>query len=60
MEEYLHGQDGYRYIEHNRAGREIVLYRGQECAPRDGHRVQLTIDPEPAKHCRERDRCSHA
>src|SRR5205085_40645 len=22
MEEYLHGQDGYRYIEHNRAGQE--------------------------------------
>ena len=30
MEEYLHGQDGYRYIEHNRAGQEIVLYRGQK------------------------------
>jgi len=44
MEEYLHGQDGYRYIEHNRAGQEIVTYRGQERAPRDGYRVQLTID----------------
>jgi cell division protein FtsI/penicillin-binding protein 2 len=44
MEEYLHGQDGYRYIEHNRAGREIVLYRGQERAPRDGYNVRLTID----------------
>jgi cell division protein FtsI/penicillin-binding protein 2 len=32
MEEYLHGQDGYRFIEHNRAGQEIVLYRGQERA----------------------------
>lgn len=44
MEEYLHGQDGYRYIEHNRAGQELVTYRGQERAPRDGYRVQLTID----------------
>ena len=44
MDEYLRGQDGYRYIEHNRAGQEIVLYRGQERAPRNGYRVQLTID----------------
>ena len=44
MEEYLHGQDGYRYIERNRAGQEIVLYRGQERAPRNGYQVQLTID----------------
>src|SRR4051812_20482781 len=44
MEEYLHGQDGYRFIEHNRAGQEMVLYRGQERAPRDGYRVHLTVD----------------
>jgi cell division protein FtsI/penicillin-binding protein 2 len=44
MEEYLHGQDGYRYIEHNRAGQEIVLYRGQERSPRNGYQVHLTID----------------
>jgi cell division protein FtsI/penicillin-binding protein 2 len=44
MEQYLHGQDGYRYIEHNRAGQEIVLYRGQEHAPRDGYQVHLTVD----------------
>src|SRR5204862_7102314 len=44
MDEYLRGQDGYRYIEHNRAGQEIVLYRGQERAPRDGYQVHLTID----------------
>ena len=44
MEEYLHGQDGYRFIEHNRAGQEIVLYRGQERAPRDGFQVHLTVD----------------
>src|SRR5438046_930138 len=44
MEEYLHGQDGYRFIEHNRAGQEIVSYRGQERAPRDGYQVHLTVD----------------
>ena len=44
MEEYLHGEDGYRYIEHNRTGQEMVLYRGQERAPRNGYRVNLTID----------------
>jgi cell division protein FtsI/penicillin-binding protein 2 len=44
MDGYLHGQDGYRYIEHNRAGQEIVCYRGQERAPRDGYHVRLTID----------------
>ena len=44
QEEYLHGEDGYRFIEHNRAGEEIVLYRGQERAPRDGYTVHLTVD----------------
>jgi len=44
MDEYLRGQDGYRYIEHNRAGQEIVLYRGQERAPHNGYNVHLTID----------------
>jgi cell division protein FtsI (penicillin-binding protein 3) len=44
MEEYLRGQDGYRYIEHNRAGQEIVLYRGQERVARDGYEVHLTVD----------------
>src|SRR5213080_1748209 len=44
MEEYLHGQDGYRFIEQNRAGQEIVPYRGQERAPRDGYQVHLTVD----------------
>jgi cell division protein FtsI/penicillin-binding protein 2 len=44
MDAYLRGQNGYRYIEHNRAGQEIVLYRGQECGPRDGYQVHLTID----------------
>ena len=44
MEDYLHGEDGYRFIEHNRAGEEIVPYRGQERAPRDGYEVHLTVD----------------
>ena len=44
MEEYLHGQDGYRFIEQNRAGQEIVPYRGQERASRDGYQVHLTVD----------------
>src|SRR5256714_76968 len=44
MEQYLHGQDGYRFIEHNRAGEEIVPYRGQERAPRDGYQIHLTVD----------------
>ncbi len=44
MDQYLRGENGYRYIEHNRAGQEIVLYRGPEHAPRDGYQVHLTID----------------
>ena len=44
LDQYLRGQDGYRYIEHNRAGQEIVLYRGQERAPRNGYQVHLTVD----------------
>ncbi|MDQ2866913.1 MAG: penicillin-binding protein 2 [Verrucomicrobiota bacterium] len=44
MEEYLRGEDGYRYIEHNVSGQEIVMYRGQERAPRDGYNVHLTVD----------------
>ena len=44
MEEYLHGQDGYRFVEHNRAGQELVLYRGRERTPRNGYRVHLTVD----------------
>ncbi|HMJ05246.1 MAG TPA: penicillin-binding protein 2 [Chthoniobacterales bacterium] len=44
QEQYLHGHDGYRFIEHDRAGEEIVTYRGSESAARDGYRVNLTID----------------
>jgi cell division protein FtsI (penicillin-binding protein 3) len=44
LDEYLRGQDGYRYIEHDPKGREIVLYRGQERQARNGYQVHLTID----------------
>src|ERR1700756_2955138 len=44
MEDYLRGQDGFRFIEHNRAGQEIVPYRGQERPQRDGYQVHLTVD----------------
>jgi cell division protein FtsI (penicillin-binding protein 3)/stage V sporulation protein D (sporulation-specific penicillin-binding protein) len=44
MENYLRGIDGFRHIERDRTGREIMVYRGQEQAPRHGMNVQLTID----------------
>ncbi len=44
MDDYLRGEDGYRYIEHDRSNREIVLYRGQEREARNGYDVYLTID----------------
>lgn len=44
MEGYLHGKDGFRYIERDRTGREIVVYRGQEEAAENGATVELTVD----------------
>ena len=44
MEKSLRGQDGYRYIEHDRTGKEIMLYRGQEEPAMHGLNVRLTID----------------
>lgn len=44
MDDYLRGHDGFRYIEHDRTGKEIVMYRGQERSSRDGCNVRLTID----------------
>ncbi|MEO7167213.1 MAG: penicillin-binding protein 2 [Spartobacteria bacterium] len=44
MEQYLGGEDGYRYVEHDAQGREIVLYRGLEHEPRNGFQVHLTIN----------------
>jgi cell division protein FtsI (penicillin-binding protein 3)/stage V sporulation protein D (sporulation-specific penicillin-binding protein) len=44
MEQYLHGDDGFRNTERDRVGREIVAYRGEEHAARDGRNVKITID----------------
>ena len=44
MEQYLRGNDGFRYIERDRIGREIVPYRGQEREARNGCNVKITID----------------
>ncbi|ALJ56528.1 Stage V sporulation protein D [Candidatus Xiphinematobacter sp. Idaho Grape] len=44
MAAYLDGKNGFRLIERDRAGREIVIYRGQEYPARNGINVQLTID----------------
>lgn len=44
MEDYLRGENGFRFIERDRTGRELVVYRGQEREPRDGFNVHLTID----------------
>jgi cell division protein FtsI (penicillin-binding protein 3)/stage V sporulation protein D (sporulation-specific penicillin-binding protein) len=44
MERFLHGNDGFRYSERDRTGREIVPYRGQEKEARNGSNVRLTID----------------
>ena len=44
MEKHLAGEDGYRYTERDRTGREIVLYRGQEQEPKHGKNIRLTID----------------
>jgi cell division protein FtsI/penicillin-binding protein 2 len=40
----LRGEDGFRMIEHDRKGVEIVVYRGQEQPPRDGSDIRLSID----------------
>jgi cell division protein FtsI (penicillin-binding protein 3)/stage V sporulation protein D (sporulation-specific penicillin-binding protein) len=44
MDQYLRGEDGYRYIERDAQGREIVLYRGLQHDSRNGCDVHLTID----------------
>lgn len=44
MESQLDGEDGFRHMERDRTGREIVIYRGQEQEPRNGADVYLTID----------------
>jgi cell division protein FtsI (penicillin-binding protein 3)/stage V sporulation protein D (sporulation-specific penicillin-binding protein) len=44
MERFLRGSPGFRYTEQDRLGREIVAYRRQERAARDGAEVRLTVD----------------
>ena len=44
LDKWLRGYDGFRYIERDRTGKEIVPYRGQERTARDGYNVRLTID----------------
>jgi len=44
FDDELHGQDGFRHIEKDRTGREIVIYRGQEQMPHHGSQIALTID----------------
>jgi len=43
-DEYLRGHEGFRYTERDRAGQELVAYRGEEHAPRNGYNVRLTLD----------------
>lgn len=40
----LSGHDGFRWIEHDRKGREIVVYRGQEQPAEDGADLRLSVD----------------
>jgi cell division protein FtsI/penicillin-binding protein 2 len=43
-DQYLRGHEGYRYVERDRSGKELVAYRGEEHEPRDGYNVRLTLD----------------
>lgn len=44
LEDQLRGSEGFRWIERDRKGRELVIYRGEGRAPRDGNDVRLTVD----------------
>lgn len=44
FDQALAGHNGYRHVEHDRRGVEIVLYRGQEEAAENGKNITLTID----------------
>jgi len=44
MNDYLRGREGFRFTERDRAGHELVAYRGQERPARPGYNVRLTID----------------
>jgi len=43
-DEQMKGEDGYRKVERDRRGHEILAYRRETAAPRDGLDIQLTID----------------
>ena len=44
MNSLLAGKNGYRYIERDRTGKEIMLYRGAEEEPVHGKNIRLSID----------------
>ena len=44
MESYLRSHEGFRQIERDRKGNEIVPYRGEQHDARNGGNVRLTID----------------
>ena len=44
MDSFLRSHEGYRLIERTRKGDEIVPYRGEQHAARNGGNVRLTID----------------
>ncbi len=44
MQSDLQGQDGWRRIECDNRGNEIVVYRNEDFAPRNGSTVVLTLD----------------
>ncbi len=44
MDYYLRGQDGWKETEADARRREMAQFREREVDPRDGYRVQLTID----------------
>lgn len=44
MNNLLAGKNGYRFIERDRTGKEIMLYRGTEQEPVHGSNIRLSID----------------
>ncbi len=44
MNDKMQGRDGYRFVERNGTGGELVLYRGEDRPRKDGSSVTLTID----------------
>ena len=40
----MKGEDGYRKVERDRRGREILAFRRETAVPEDGLNIELTID----------------